>query len=86
MLREELSEEKRKEYDVLTVNMMGEIEEELAKLPERKKGQLDGPGDKVYRDISNKYLPEIRRILGTVKKLNEQRDLETAEVVKIGHW
>ena len=86
MLREELSEEKRKEYDVLTVNMMGEIEEELAKLPERKKGQLDGPGDKVYRDISNKYLPEIRRILGTVKKLNEQRDLETAEGVKIGHW
>ena len=86
MLREELSEEKRKEYDVLTVNMMGELEEELAKLPERKKGQLDGPGDKVYRDISNKYLPEIRRILGTVKKLNEQRDLETAEVVKIGHW
>ena len=67
-LREELSEEKRKEYDVLTVNMMGEIEEELAKLPERKKGQLDGLGDKVYRDISNKYLPEIRRILGTVKK------------------
>lgn len=68
MLSEELSEEKRKEYDALTANMMGEIEEELAKLPERKKGQLDGPGDKVYRDISNKYLPEIRRILGTVKK------------------
>ena len=44
MLREELSEEKRKEYDALTANMMGEIEEELAKLPERKKGQLDGCG------------------------------------------
>ena len=44
------------------------IEEELAKMPERRTGQLDGPGDKVYRDISNKYLPEIRRILGTVKK------------------
>lgn len=68
MLREELSEEKRKEYDALTANMMGEIEEELAKLPEREKGQLDGPEDKVYRDISNRYLPEIRRILGTVKK------------------
>ena len=68
MLREELSEEKRKEYDALTANMMGEIEEELAKLPERRKEQLDGPRDKVYRDISNKYLPEIRRILGTVKK------------------
>lgn len=68
MLREELSEEKRKEYDVLTAKMMGEIEKEFAKLPERRTGQPDGPGDKVYRDISNKYLPEIRRILGTVKK------------------
>ena len=68
MLREELSEEKRKEYDALIANMMGEIEEELAKLPERRKEQLDGPRDKVYRDISNKYLPEIRRILGIVKK------------------
>ena len=68
MLREELSEEKRKEYDALTENMMREIEEELAKLPERRKGQLDRPEDKVYRDISNKYLPEIRRILGAVKK------------------
>ena len=68
MLREELSEEKRKEYDALTAKMMGEIEEELAKLPEREKRQLDGLGDKVYRDISNKYLPEIRRILGTAKK------------------
>ncbi len=68
MLREELSEEKRKEYDALTANMMREIEEELAKLPRRRKGQLDGSEDKVYRDISNKYLPEIRRILGTVKK------------------
>ncbi len=29
---------------------------------------MDGPRSKVYRDISNKYLPEIRRILGTVKK------------------
>ena len=68
MLREELREEKRKEYDALTAKMMGEIEEELVKLPESPKGQLDGPRDKVYRDISSKYLPEIRRILGTVKK------------------
>ena len=68
MLSEELSEEKRKEYDALTAKMMGETEEELAKLPERRKGQWDEPRDKVYRDISNKYLPEIRRILGTVKK------------------
>ena len=47
---------------------MGEIKEELAKLPERRKEHLDGPRDKVYRDVSNKYLPEIRRILGTAKK------------------
>lgn len=67
-LREELSEENRKEYDELTTKMMREVEEELAKLPERRKGQLDGPRDKVYRDVSNKYLPEIRRILGTAKK------------------
>lgn len=33
------------------------MEEELVKLPERKKGQLDEPRSKVYRDISNKYLP-----------------------------
>lgn len=68
MLREELSEEKRKEYDALAEKMMREMEEELAKLPQRRKGQLDRPRGKVYRDISNKYLPEIRRILGTVKK------------------
>lgn len=68
MLKEELSVEKLKEYDALTAKMMRDIKEELAKLPERRKGQLDGPRDKVYRDISNKYLPEIRRILGTVKQ------------------
>ncbi|MDE7310122.1 MAG: hypothetical protein K2N87_00610 [Eubacterium sp.] len=68
MLKEELSEEKQREYDALIAKMMREIDEELAKLPKRRKGQLDGPTDKVYRDISNKYLPEIRRILGTVKK------------------
>ena len=65
MSREELSENKKMEYDVLTSKMIQEIEEELAKLPERKKGQLDGSRSKVYRDISNKYLPEIRRILGS---------------------
>lgn len=80
-LREELSEENRKEYDELTTKMMREVEEELAKLPERRKGQLDGPRDKVYRDISIKYLPEIRRILGTVKKQKAQSDLETADMV-----
>lgn len=56
MLREELSEDKKIEYDILTVKMMKGIEE-LAKLPEKKKWQLDGPRSKVYRDISNKYLP-----------------------------
>lgn len=64
MSREELSEERKKEYDALLSKMMQEIEEELKKLPPQPKNQLDGPRDKVYRDISNKYLPEIRRILG----------------------
>ncbi len=63
MSREELSEEKRIEYDALTMRMMQEIEEELAKLPDRKSGQLDGPRDKVYRAVADKYLPEIRKIL-----------------------
>lgn len=64
MSREKLSEEKQKEYDAITAKMMKEIEEELEKLPPQPKNQLDGPGSKVYRDVSNKYLPEIRRILG----------------------
>lgn len=64
MTREELSEEKKAEYDAITSKMMQEIEKELEKLPPQPKNQLDGPGDKVYRDVSNKYLPEIRRILG----------------------
>lgn len=64
MTREELSEEKKAEYDAITSKMMREIENELEKLPPQPKNQLDGPGDKVYRDVSNKYLPEIRRILG----------------------
>lgn len=64
MTREELSEEKKAEYDAITSKMMREIEKELEKLPPQPKNQLDGPGDKVYRDVSNKYLPEIRRILG----------------------
>ena len=68
MLSEELSEEKRKKYEALTAKSIRKTEEELAKMPGRRKGQLDEPRDKVYRDISNKYLPEIRRILGTVKK------------------
>lgn len=64
MSREKLSEEKQKEYDEITAKMMKEIEEELEKLPPQPKNQLDGPRSKVYRDISNKYLPEIKRVLG----------------------
>lgn len=64
MSREKLSEEKQKEYDEITAKMMKEIEEELKKLPPQPKNQLDGPRSKVYRDISNKYLSEIKRVLG----------------------
>lgn len=63
--REELSEDKKIEYDALISRMMQEIEEELEKLPPQPKNQLDGDRSKVYRDISNKYLPEIRRILNS---------------------
>lgn len=65
MSREELSEDKKIEYDALTSKMMQEIEEELKKLSSTAQNQLDGPRSKIYRDISNKYLPEIRRILGS---------------------
>ena len=54
----------KEEYDTLLSKMMQEIEEELRKLPPQPKNQLHGPRDKVYRDISDKYLPEIKRILG----------------------
>ena len=60
-----MSEDKKIEYDALTSKMMQEIEEELKKLPPKPKNQLDGPASKIYRDISNKYLPEIRRILSS---------------------
>ena len=63
MSRERLSDEKQIEYDAIIAKMMKEIEEELEKIPPQPKNQLDGPRSKVYRDVSNKYLPEIKRIL-----------------------
>lgn len=58
-----LTPEKQKEYDAVLAEMMQEIERELEKLPERKKNQLDGPHDKVYRDITKKYLPKIKEVI-----------------------
>ncbi|MCC3394857.1 hypothetical protein D4759_06725 [Clostridiales bacterium AHG0011] len=60
----DLEPEKKKKYDALLAEMMQEIERELEKLPERKKAQLDGPHDKVYRDVTKKYLPKIKEIIG----------------------
>lgn len=63
MSEKNLSEDKQKEYDAIKAKMMKEIETELEKLPPQPKNQLDGPRSKVYRDIANKYLPEIRKVL-----------------------
>lgn len=52
---EELSEDKKIEYNTLISKIIQEVEEELKKLPPQPRNQLDGPRSKVYRDISNKY-------------------------------
>lgn len=59
----DLDPEKKKKYDALLAEMMQEIKQELEKLPERKKAQLDGSHDKVYRDVTKKYLPKIKEII-----------------------
>lgn len=59
----DLDPERKKKYDALLAEMMQEIEQELEKLPEHKKAQLDGPHDKVYRDVTKKYLPKIKEII-----------------------
>ena len=64
MLREKLSEEKKKEYDEIMAKIMKEIERDLEKIPPQPKNQLDGSRSKVYREVVNRYLPEIRKILG----------------------
>lgn len=58
-----LPPDKQKEYDTVLAEMMQEIEQELEKLPEHKKAQLDGPHDKVYREVTKKYLPKIKEII-----------------------
>lgn len=58
-----LSPEKQKEYDSLLNQMMQEIERELEKVPKREGVWLDGPRTKVYRDVTNKYLPKLREII-----------------------
>lgn len=59
----DLDPDRKKKYDALLAEMMQEIEQELEKLPEHKKAQLDGPHDKVYRDVTKKYLPKIKEII-----------------------
>lgn len=58
-----LTPEKQKEYDSLLDQMMQEIEQELEKVPKRDGVWLDGPRTKVYRDVTNKYLPKIKAIV-----------------------
>lgn len=58
-----LTSEKQKEYDFLLNEMMQEIERELEKVPKRDGVWLDGPHDKVYREVTKKYLPKIKEII-----------------------
>ncbi|MCR5236453.1 MAG: hypothetical protein K6E34_04525 [Lachnospiraceae bacterium] len=62
MTKEELSPEKRREFDAIVDTMMAEIEEQ-SKEVEHKTGQLDGPGTQVYIRITRKYQPKLVAIL-----------------------
>lgn len=61
MKREELSEDKKKEYDLITKKIMLEIEEQK---PDQyhKEGQLDGKATEIYQRTFNKYLPELLKL------------------------
>lgn len=58
-----LSPEKQKEYDTLLEKMKNEIDQKLKRLPKSAAVCLDGPRSRVYREVSNKYLPQIQKIL-----------------------
>jgi len=65
MKREELSKEKREEYDALVDEMMKKIEEECSQL--NKEGLcLDGEQTKVYQRVTQEYLPKLNSILSEI--------------------
>ena len=62
MTRAELSDDKKKQYDAIVERMMREIEEQN---PEQysKKNQLDGKATDIYISVTEKYLPELEKLL-----------------------
>ncbi len=62
MTRNDLSEEKKKEYDRISDAMMFEIRKIEEEIP-HKKGQLDGAQTRAYRQITKKYKPMLDAIL-----------------------
>ena len=62
MTRAELSDDKKREYDMVLDEMMKEIE---SKMPEQyhRSGQLDGKASKIYQEVSARYMPRLNQIL-----------------------
>lgn len=60
--REDLPEDKKKEYDLIVEKMMKEIEE---RNPDQyvRPNQFDGMATKIYIEVSNKYVPQLDKIL-----------------------
>ena len=61
MTRNDLSEEKKKQYDAIVDKIMQEIE---AQNPEQYHvpNQLDGKATAIYRETFNKYRPELEKL------------------------
>lgn len=61
MRREDLSDDKKEKYDLITKKIMEEIEEQT---PDQYyiKGRLDGEGTKIYQRTFNKYRPELSKL------------------------
>lgn len=62
MTRDELPEDKKIEYDLIIEKARKELEE---RNPEQyhKSGQLDGEATRIYIEVSNKYVPQLDKIL-----------------------
>ena len=59
MTRDELPNEKKKEYDSIVAACMKEIEEKVPK----PQATFDLYPDEVRRQITNKYLPKLEKLL-----------------------
>ena len=63
MKRLELSSEKQKEYDEIINKMMSEIEELCESVPSGSMHYLDGEKTKIYREVTEKYIPILNDLL-----------------------